>query len=56
MWIAIAHPILLFAVLLNFNVIGDLTRNIICLSILAVDCLAAFVGGIWVQGRIKGEY
>jgi hypothetical protein len=49
------HPIILFAALMHFNIIGDLTRNILFLAILALDCVGVFVGGVLVDYYFQGK-
>jgi hypothetical protein len=43
------HPFILLAALMNFNVIGDSTRNILCMAIFVIDCLSVFIGAIVVD-------
>lgn len=51
-----AHPFILWAVLIGTNIEGDLAGNYLHLAVLLTDAALIFFGGIWVQGRAKGEY
>jgi hypothetical protein len=47
--IIVVHPYLLFAFLVSINIIGDLTRNIVCLSVFLVDCALGIIGGAYID-------
>jgi hypothetical protein len=55
-FIFMAHPWILWSALLMTNVEGDMIGNYLRLTVLLTDAALIFVGGVWVQGRIKGEY
>lgn len=55
-FVLVVHPWIVFVVLMHFNVVGDVVRNYLCLALLLLDFAAAFVGGVYMQGRMKGEF
>lgn len=47
--ILVLHPAILFAFLMHFNVIGDIIRNVVFISVFLADCAFGFIGGVVVE-------